>query len=34
MLAFSLGDDPTSAAKLVNNFSKVNSKFAQSKVYL
>ena len=27
MLAFSLGDDPTSAAKLVNNFVKVNKNF-------
>ena len=27
MLAFSLGDDPTSAAKLVNNFTKVNKNF-------
>ena len=27
MLAFSLGDDPTTAAKLVNNFTKVNKNF-------
>ena len=27
MLAFSLGEDPTSAAKLVNNFTKVNKNF-------
>ncbi len=27
MLAFSVGDDPTSAAKLVNNFVKVNKNF-------
>ncbi len=27
MLAFSLGDDPTSVAKLVNNFRKVNKNF-------
>ena len=28
MLAFSIGDDPTSAAKLVNNFTKVNKNFS------
>jgi len=34
LLAFSLGDDPTSAAKLVNNFTKVNKNFTVKAISL